>query len=128
MGADYKHTRHEEYKFTAEATLGPNLARRFAAGALAANDNARFLVDRPLQTVSIRVWLGVAPGAGENTVFTLRVNTVPTALTVNVQNLATTGFLAAQIALVPGDTLNMHVESSLNAAVSPVAATLKTVG
>ncbi len=123
MGADYKKAHKSMLTICSDTIQHPANTTATVLQGYAANQ---------LRTQTVAPWDGIlsalfiaidnAPGAGENTVYTVLVNGAPTALTCTIAGAVAqdANNVVNQVAVAQGDTIVVRAVSSLNAAAARI--------
>lgn len=114
MGADYKHARLDDYQHHAG---GNNIVAGTTSYFSINNFTPNILQTEVRAGVTSRIThvyanVSVAPGAGEDYVFTLMINGIASAATVTIENIETMADAAADVVINEGDRLTTRVVAS----------------
>jgi len=120
MGADYKKAHRSQIFGATVGTVPPNLTVEICISG--GEDQppglrARVYVSLACVLSQLRAHSSAAPGVGETFDYTLHVNGIATALTcLTIDPNVDSNDLVNQVAIAPGDYIEMEIVTSLNAA------------
>ena len=130
MGADYEKANKSMVPISSGANVAANSVFYMQVGDVSGTTTlVRIVITTPGVLQHMWTYSGVAPGAGETFDYALMLNGVATGLATQHAGAAVrkASDLVDQIAVVPGDEINVRITTSLNAAVTRHSAMMEFV-